>query len=90
MPTSHSAVLFVNVYFYSLLAVLGLCCSGAALCRAWLQSISPLVEVQFFALGPVGSSWTRDRTCVSCISGQIPDHREVLFFFFFFFFEHGV
>ena len=86
LPTLQ--ILFVNVYFYSLLAVLGLCCSRAALCRAWLQSISPLVEVQFFALGPVVSSRTRDWTCISCISGQIPYHREILFFFFFF--ERGV
>ena len=40
------------------------------------------------APGPVGSSWTRNQTCVSCIGRQILYHwatREALSSFFFFF-----
>ena len=63
---------------------------GFSNCGAWAQLLRC---INLVALRHVGSSWTRDQTCVPCIGRQILIHwatREVLKYFIMFVLVNGV
>ena len=80
----------IFLIYYLFLAVLGLCCcmdfSLVVLCRLLIATASLVAEHEpcaqakelrctgWVALQHVGSSWTRDRTQISCIGRQIHYH----------------
>ena len=67
----------VSLWWLLLLQSTGSRCMGFCNCGAWAQLLRC---INLVALRHVGSSWTRDQTCVPCIGRQILNHwtiREV-------------